>query len=736
MQTDNEKGMELKAFLMKFGSRLSEKTTNHLSVVYDPLSAGSTAMAEEYGGRIRGLLRRPFPVQEEIIKGIAVGLYRKGRERLFVCGEMGTGKTMIALSAAAVSAKPLRTLVVCPTHLVEKWIRETKLVIPGVQVCDLAVKNAIGVLEMFRRTKGRPSVHEIYVISRERAKLGYGWRAAVTLKRGDPYCSVCGTRAMNEDYYLTVDQLGKKKYKCSVCKSPLWQADNKLKRFAPAEFIKRYLKGFFDLVILDEVHDYKAGSSLQGLAMGALLSAARKSLCLTGTLNGGYADDLFHLLFRLEPEEVKRAGFSHNEVTKWLETYGTLERIVKLDDEDNYYGRGRKKSQMTRKRPGVSPVVIGEYLLDKSCFVRLSDVIEGLPPYEENVVTVPLHEGEQGTHYKKLENSLKGAIKAYGTRSLSAMLQALLSYPDSCALYHECIEIKDKTGLRADTLTAPRLALAPVELLPKEIELVNLVRKEKSVSRKVLCYMTFTGTRDIRPRLQKILEEAGFRVKSLDASVEPKKREAWIAKNTRDADVLLVNPELVKTGLDLYEFPTVVFYQVGYNVFTLRQAARRSWRIGQTRPVRVFFFCYGKTMQETALTLVAKKLETALMVEGDLPEGLAEYTSSGESIVEEMGKALAEGGSYSGAEAAWAAFRKKEIEAQLSMNGGETVFTEKSDKIIGMNGSAVKTSVSENVVVKVTFLSDRKGRKQSVMEVSHGDLEKALAGKTAQFALF
>ena len=60
MQTDNEKRMELKDFLMKFGSRLSEKTTNHLSVVYDPLSAGSTAMAEEYGGRIKGLLRRPM----------------------------------------------------------------------------------------------------------------------------------------------------------------------------------------------------------------------------------------------------------------------------------------------------------------------------------------------------------------------------------------------------------------------------------------------------------------------------------------------------------------------------------------------------------------------------------------------------------------------------------------------------------------------------------------------------
>ena len=141
-------------------------------------------------------------------------------------------------------------------------------------------------------------------------------------------------------------------------------------------------------------------------------------------------------------------------------------------------------------------------------------------------------------------------------------------------------------------------------------------------------------------------------------------------------------------------------------------------------------------MQEMALTLVAKKLEVALMVEGDIPEGLAEYTSTGESVIEEMGKALAEGGNYAGAEAAWASFRKKEIEGQLSMNGDEVAFTEKSGKKIGKPEQVTKTSVSEDIVVKVTFLADRKGRKQSVMEVAHGDLEKALAGKTAQFALF
>ena len=37
----------------------------------------------------------------------------------------------------------------------------------------------------------------------------------------------------------------------------------------------------------------------------------------------------------------------------------------------------------------------------------------------------------------------------------------------------------------------------------------------------------------------------------------------------------------------------------------MRQAARRSWRIGQTRPVKVVFMPYRNTLQADALKLVA-----------------------------------------------------------------------------------------------------------------------------------
>jgi len=311
-------------------------------------------------------------------------------------------------------------------------------------------------------------------------------------------------------------------------------------------------------------------------------------------------------------------------------------------------------------------------------------------------------------------------------RVVSSMLQSLLSYPDSCVLYPEEIGIRNGDGELVGVVNAP---VIKAEILPKEEELLKICKKEKKEGRKVLCYLTFTGNRDIRPRLLGVLNKHKFKVGILDASVEPKKREAWIQKNSRDIDVLLVNAELVKTGLDLYEFPTVCFFQTGYNIFTLRQAARRSWRIGQDKPVKVIFLCYQGTMQETALTLIARKLEAAVLVEGDLPEGLAEYLTSGESIAEELVKALVDGSEYGRAEAAWASFRKREIESQLGIGGKETIFTE--EKV------AAKSSVKDNVLIKVTILGRKRKQKQSKLEIRYGDLESILQeGEIAQFAMF
>ncbi len=43
----------------------------------------------------------------------------------------------------------------------------------------------------------------------------------------------------------------------------------------------------------------------------------------------------------------------------------------------------------------------------------------------------------------------------------------------------------------------------------------------------------------------------------------------------------------------------------------MRQASRRSWRIGQTEPVQVVFIAYRNTLQADALKLVGQKLQSS-----------------------------------------------------------------------------------------------------------------------------
>ena len=80
--------------------------------------------------------------------------------------------------------------------------------------------------------------------------------------------------------------------------SPLWQADgNRIRRVAPVDFIGRYMSNWFDYAICDEAHQL-ANDTAQGNGLGTLSACADRTVILTGTLLGGYASDVYNLLYR------------------------------------------------------------------------------------------------------------------------------------------------------------------------------------------------------------------------------------------------------------------------------------------------------------------------------------------------------------------------------------------------------------------------------------------------------
>ena len=162
----------------------------------------------------------------------------------------------------------------------------------------------------------------------------------------------------------------------------------------------------------------------------------------------------------------------------------------------------------------------------------------------------------------------------------------------------------------------------------------------------MLVYVTNTGTRDITDRVEQFFTRHGFRVAVMEAdAVAPNRREKWVADKVKEGiGVLICHPRLVQTGLDLIDFPTIVWGEVDYSVYVMRQASRRSWRIGQTRPVKVVYMSYRNTLQADALKLVAKKLQSSLAVEGELPEdGLAAYGDDGDDLMMALARKIVSG---------------------------------------------------------------------------------------------
>jgi superfamily II DNA or RNA helicase len=663
--------------------------------------------------RIESLLRRPFPAQTIAIMG-TVKRWSFAKTALVVA-ECGTGKTLISLGALHVhsAGKPYTALAMVPPHLVEKWARETFLTIPGVRVfliddlrnggnenaphgvSEVRLRHGRIVREGFSTTLSEMRLRRdsttsrrrwesivcsrptVFIVGRERAKLGYFWRHAYRVPHCGPYAG-CVTNAdtgspvvIDENRLMAADfdklkiaerieMRGDKP--CRQLHSALWQADpKKIQRVAPTEFIGRYMPGWFDYAICDEVHQL-AGDTAQGNALGTLASCTGRIVGLTGTLLGGYADDIYNTLFRLQAGAMKERGFEWGAAgrSSFTQEYGVLETVTRIEPEDNACSKKAKTTSVVRRKPGASPLLFGEFLMQLCAFVFLEDISNELPPYEESFVSVPMDAAMRAA-YEDLEDQIRKALKENkGNRSvLSTMLNALLLYPDHPygigTLYGKRFD--PEMGCKVQFVIAETRDLPGDCLQSKERKLIEEVKQELAEGRRCQVFAVYTRKHDVTARLERILNNEGIRTAVLRANVDTSKREAWYARQIKQGvQVVISHPKLVETGLDLLDFPTIIFYESGYSLHTLRQASRRSWRIGQRKPVRVKFLSYENTMQTSCLRLMGKKLLVALTMEGKFAgEGL-QTIDEDDDVLSAMARELVEkNGIGENADAIWRA---------------------------------------------------------------------------------
>ncbi|RKY12774.1 MAG: ATP-dependent helicase [Planctomycetota bacterium] len=633
---------DMNQYLKAYGSALADGIKGSAEPLFNP--------GDAWDEKLYSLLRKPYQAQGDAVMGLCNLL--RDYDSAIVVGEMGCGKTIIGAAVPYVyenGGTPARSLVMCPGHLVKKWQREVHETIPD---ADARIIRKLDDL-LYLEHNGKPARPEYTIVSKDKAKLGYAWRPAVIESKDGYHCPDCDKLLVNRDGIpVDYNYVTRTKRFCPDCNGALWQADNeRMRRFPLSEYVKRYLNGYFDFLIADEVHELKGGSTAQGNSFGALSSACGKTIGLTGTLLGGYADDIFYVLYRLSPASMKEEGLDYGQVTGWMSKYGVLERVTRTYPQDNVCSKGKKGRTVLKRKPGISPLVFSRHLLDKSIFLSLSDMTDDLPPISENVHGIEMDE-ELAEAYSGLEDELLSAVKQALSKGSKALLgtyvNTLLSYPDRP--FDNGPIIHPHTG---QVIVEP-MELSKDRVYNKERKLIELIKDNLSEGRKVFTFAQYTGTKDVTTRLQELLLDEGIDAEILRASVAPEKREDWIKKKVDSGtDVVIANPKLVQTGLDLYDFPELTFYQTGYSIFTLRQASRRSWRIGQKKPVTVNYLYYRPTMQEKAMSLMGSKLEASLAIEGKFSEDGLLALTQGEDMTTAMARALVAGLETEGVEQIW-----------------------------------------------------------------------------------
>lgn len=682
-------------YLNQYGITIANRIRESFNPLFDP----ATEDICERIKRINGYLKKNvgyalYPAQLAVAEALKRRL-DKSKVGLVVA-ECGSGKTKIGSVALAAhqDGKKAFNVVLCPSHVTKKWVREIEETLPNTKAeVVYSLSDINRVYEEYQ--KGDKT--SFIVLSKERARDGYMHRPAVlySRRRRAFICPNCYSIIEMEEkvdgskYKVYADQFFFKKentqnHKCEKCGSSLWTVlnpyDTKLshnkwvkiggygfvyrdaafehlehtkdpkvidklgeiinnptlpfiakgayRRFSMSNYIAEHIKNV-DGVILDELHMFK-GESGQGDAMETLAGCSDKVIGMTATLINGYSSGLFYLLYRMVPHLMQIDNKDYDSPQQFNAEYGVTESVYELEESDyNANSRSKKTLLRTRQKPGVSPLVYSRFLIDCAVFLSLNDMGKHLPDYEEIPIKLKLKR-EIKDEYDKIVESYRGCMNMRdGTfqKLMSRFISLMTTYPDQ--------------PYNAEPIFFPKSKIKAVE--PKDVSDFNEIREkdkivldivEKKVrdGGRVLIYTSWIKI-DTQDKLQKLLEDRGYKVAVLEQKVKPEKREEWVEKRVEEGiDVLITNPTLIETGLDLNAFTTLIYYNIGYNLFTFRQSSRRSWRINQTASrIEVYILYYEGVMQASAIRLMATKLAAATLVEGNFSdEGLAAMSDCGD----------------------------------------------------------------------------------------------------------
>lgn len=199
---------DLVGYINTYGDLLGRKAIGALAPLYVPGAESDPVLA--------AFLREPLFCQKNVI--VAASRAFAHHRALIICGEMGTGKSLMGAAAvhqhaAENSGGKYRAIILCPDHLIDKWVDEILDTIPNARVVTFAKTKKSGpddsykgLLRYVAECKSTDSVQKVVtgvdvdlanrwkkpagaewvIMGRDQAKAEGGWEAI-----GDPAAPGC-----------------------------------------------------------------------------------------------------------------------------------------------------------------------------------------------------------------------------------------------------------------------------------------------------------------------------------------------------------------------------------------------------------------------------------------------------------------------------------------------------------------------------------------------------------------
>jgi SNF2 family DNA or RNA helicase len=230
------------------------------------------------------------------------------------------------------------------------------------------------------------------------------------------------------------------------------------------------------------------------------------------------------------------------------------------------------------------------------------DVAPELPPRTNIVLRVTLREKERDTYDAVRAATLQEVVSRLSTGSgVLAALEALLRLRQAAC--HPAL----LPGQSAETSSK-------VELL------MELIDEAIAEGHKMLVFSQWTSLLDL---IEPHLDTAGFAFTRIDGSTRNRGAVVDEFQSENGPPILLASLKAGGVGLNLTAADHVFILDPWWNPFVEDQAADRTHRIGQTRPVSIYRLVTANTVEERVLALQQKKREIANAALGDSAQASA-----------------------------------------------------------------------------------------------------------------